>query len=316
MPALAMFLLGLLLLLLGTDSLLRGVAGLGQRFGLSPFVAGLLLIGFAGSIPDLAVNSLALATGAGELALGNAIGGSIACLGLVLGVAALATPLQLGMRLLAGHSLFVLVAAGLVLMFGLDGVLARWEGGVLFAAFFACLAFLFMRGRQEAAPVQAEIVDFAETSKIPLQNLIRLGFAGALLYFGSRWVVQGAPVLGATLGLDATGTGLVLVAVGTALPKLVLAALAATRGQGNIVAAQVLGACLFNLLFMLGAMALVQPVALPVSLLRVELSVTMGLALLLFFRLAGGLQLGRGHAAVLLLAFAAWLGFTLVAALA
>src|SRR6187549_1693605 len=106
MSALAMFLLGLLLLLLGTDSLLRAVAGLGQRFGLSPFASGLLLVGFAGSIPDLAVNSYALANGAGDIALGNAIGGNIANLGLVLGAAALVSPLMLGMRLLAGHSLF------------------------------------------------------------------------------------------------------------------------------------------------------------------------------------------------------------------
>jgi len=316
MPALAMFLLGLLLLLLGTDSLLRAIAGLGQRLGLSPFAAGLLLVGFAGSIPDLAVNGFALATGAGELALGNAIGGSIANLGLVLGAAALLSPLLLGMRLLAAHALFVLVAAGLVLMFGLDGVLARWEGGVLFAGFSACLAFLFVRGRQESAPVQAELVDFAETSTIPLQNLIRLAFAFALLFFGSRWVVQGAPVLGRALGLDSIGAGLTLVAVGTALPKLVLAAMAAARGQGNVVAGQVLGACLFNLLFVLGAMALLQPVAIPVSILRVDMSVAMALALLLFFRLAGGLGVGRGHAALLLLAFLAWLGFTLAPALA
>jgi cation:H+ antiporter len=316
MPALAMFLLGLLLLLLGTDSLLRAISGLGQRLGLSPFASGLLLVGFAGSIPDLAVNSFALATGAGKLALGNAIGGSIASLGLVLGAAALMKPLLLGMRLLAAHALFVLLAAGIVLMFGLDGLLARWEGGVLFAGFFACLAFLFLRGRQESAPVQAEIVDFAQTSTIPLQNLIRLAFAGALLYFGSRWVVQGAPVLGVVFGLDPVESGLTLVAVGTALPKLVLAAMAAARGQGNIVAGQVLGACLFNLLFMLGAMALLQPLAIPLSIVRVDMSVVMALALLLCFRLAGGLDIGRGHAVLLLLAFLAWLGFTLAPALA
>ena len=315
MPALAMFLLGLLMLLLGTDSLLRAVAGLGQRFGLSPFASGLLLFGFAGSIPDLVVNSYALATGAGDLALGNAIGGSIANLGLVLGTAALASPLLLGMRLLAGHSLFVLLAAGLVLMFGMDGVLARWEGGILFSAFFACLAFLFLRGRQESAPVQSQVVDFAETSTIPVQNLIRLAFAAGLLYFGSRWVVQGAPVLGAALGFNALASGLTLVAVGTALPKLALAVMAALRGQGNIVAAQVLGACLFNLLFMLGVMAMAQPLALPGTVLRVELSVAMALALLLYFFLAGGVRVGRGHGAALLVGFAAWLGFTLSTAL-
>jgi cation:H+ antiporter len=315
MSMLAMFLLGLLLLLFGTDSLLRGAAGLGQRLGLSPFASGLWLVGVVASIPDLAVNGLALATGAPGLALGNAIGGNVVSLGLVLGFAALLNPLVLGMRLLAGHALFVLLAAGMVLMFGIDGRLARWEGGLLFSAWFACLAFLFLRGRQESAPVQAQLVDFAETSTNPVQNLVRLGFAGALLYFGSRWTVQGAAALGQSLGMDAITTGLTLVAVGTALPKLLMAGMAAARGQGNVVVAQVLGACLFNLLFIVGAMALAQPIALPNTLLRVELSVTMGLALLLYFRLGGGLPVGRGHAAGLLLAFAAWLGYALSSAL-
>src|SRR4249919_1356408 len=230
MDMLAMFLLGLLLLVFGTDSLLRGAAGLGQRLGLSPFASGLLLVGVVASIPDLAVNGLAYAAGVPGLALGNAIGGSIVSLALVLGVAALINPLQLGMRVLAGHALFVLLAAGLVLMFGFDGQLARWEGGLLFSAWFACLAFLFLRGREESAPVQAQVVEFAETSTNPVQNLIRLGFAGALLYFGSRWTVQGASALGQSLGMDNISTGLTLVAVGTVLPKLLMAGVAAARG--------------------------------------------------------------------------------------
>ena len=315
MSMLAMFLLGLLLLLLGTDSLLRGAAGLGQRLGLSPFASGLLLVGVVASIPDLAVNGLAYAAGVPGLALGNAIGGSIVSLALVLGVAALINPLQLGMRVLAGHALFVLLAAGLVLMFGFDGKLARWEGGLLFSAWFACLAFLFLRGREESAPVQAQVVEFAETSTNPVQNLIRLGFAGALLYFGSRWTVQGASALGQSLGMDNISTGLTLVAVGSALPKLLMAGMAAARGQGNVVVAQVLGACLFNLLFLVGAMALAGPLALPSTLLRVELSVAMGLALLLYFLLGAGLRFGRGQATALLLAFAAWLGYALASTL-
>lgn len=315
MSMLAMFLLGLLLLLFGADSLVRGAAGLGQRLGLSPFASGLLLVGFVASIPDLAVNAFAFATGAPGLALGNVLGGNVVNLGLVLGVAALLSPLQLGMRLLAGHALFVLLAAGLVLMFGIDGRLARWEGGLLFSAWFACLAFLLLRGRDEGAPVQAQVVEFAETSTNPVQNLIRLGFAGALLYFGSRWTVQGASGLGQSLGMDAISTGLTLVAVGTVAPKLLIAGMAAARGQGNVVVAFVLGACLFNLLFVLGAMALAQPTVLPTTLLRVELSVTMGFALLLYFLLGGGLRLGRGHAAGLLLAFSAWLAYALSAAL-
>ncbi|MEO8160093.1 MAG: sodium:calcium antiporter [Arenimonas sp.] len=311
MSAMAMFLLGLLFLLLGGDSLLKGTAGLAQRFGLSPFAAGLLLVAFGTSIPELVVNSYALAAGASELALGNAIGSNIVNIGLTLGVAALVAPLLVSMRLVAAQVVFVLVASGLVLAFGLDGEIARWEGAILLAGFAGFLVFAFTRGRQEAPEVQAELAGFAATSSSLVQNLIRFAIAVALLAFGSKWVVQGAPALGLALGLGTMVTGLTLVAIGTALPEIVVAALAAYNGQGNVVAGHVLGACLFNLLFVVGGMAVLQPLPLPASFVTLELPAAMAFALLLYPILGGDLRVGRREGAVLVLAFLAWLAFEL-----
>ena len=97
--AIAWFLLGLLLLALGGDSIVKAVSGLAQRFGASPFTAGLLLLGVTTSLPELAVNARALAVGQPELALGNAVGSSIVNLGFTLAVAAIAAPLLLRARL-------------------------------------------------------------------------------------------------------------------------------------------------------------------------------------------------------------------------
>jgi len=97
--AIAWFLLGLLLLALGGDSIVKAVSGLAQRLGASPFTAGLLLLGVTTSLPELAVNARALAVGQPELALGNAVGSSIVNLGLTLAVAAIAAPLLLRARL-------------------------------------------------------------------------------------------------------------------------------------------------------------------------------------------------------------------------
>ena len=135
LASIGMFALGLFLLLLGADSMLRGGSGLGQRLGLSPARAGLMLVVFAALMPALAINATAWAAGQRELALGNAIGGSIVNLGLSLGLAALFAPLLVSMRQLGAQLVFILVAAGLVLMFGSDGQIARWEGGVLVAGF-------------------------------------------------------------------------------------------------------------------------------------------------------------------------------------
>jgi cation:H+ antiporter len=315
MPPIAQFLLGLLLLLLGGDSLLRGAAGLSQRLGLSPFATGLMLVSFATSLPELVVNAWAVQQGASDLALGNAVGSNIVNIGLTLGLAALVAPVAGSMRVLAGEVVFLLVATGMVLLFGLDGGIARWEGGVLLAGFAAALAYVFSRGRREAPQVRKEIQEFAETSTGLAQNLVRIAIAAALLWFGGRAVVQGAPALGLMMGLGTMMTGLTLVAIGTALPEIVLAILAAKGGQGNIVLGHVLGASLFNLLAVVGGMALAGPLAIPASFVQFELPAAMAFALLLVPILGGDLRASRREGAVLLAGFAAWLAFELYTAL-
>lgn len=315
MAAMGMFLLGVLFLLLGGDSLLKGASGLAQRFGLSQFATGLLLVAFATSLPELAVNAYAVAVGARELALGNAIGSNMVNIGLTLGIAALVAPLVVSMRLLAAEIVFMLVASGMVLLFGLDGSIARWEGGVLLASFVAFLVFVFARGRQEVPAVQKELSEFALTATGLAQNLVRFVLASALLFFGSKWVVQSAPDIGLAMGMGNIMTGLTLVAVGTALPEIVVAAVAAARGQGNVVVGQALGGCLFNLLFIVGGMALLQPLPLPASFITLELPAVMAFALLLYPILGGDLHVSRREGGILVFVFCLWLAFELMTAL-
>ncbi len=307
--SIAWFVLGLVLLLLGGDSVVKGASGLAQRLGLSPFQAGLLLVAFATSMPELAVNAYAVHAGNTDLALGNAVGSNVVNIGLTLALAALAAPLLLQMRLLAGQLVFLLVATGLLLLFALDGVVARWEGGVLLAGFVAMIGFLLLRGRQEPAPVQQELADFAETRTNLLQNLLRLVIAAVVLFFGGRLVVEQAPVIGAALGFGSVLTGLILVAIATALPEVVTAVMAARQGQGNVIAGTVLGASLFNVLVIVGGMAVLQPVAVPASFVSLELPAAMAFVLALYPILGGDLRISRREGGVLLALFLLWVTF-------
>jgi cation:H+ antiporter len=304
--ALGFLALGLLLLALGGDSAVKGVSGLAQRLGLRPFTAGLLVMAFATSLPELAVNLRAIYLGHNHLALGNAVGSSLANLGLTLGVAALAAPLLQRARLHLPLLVLLAVACLALMAFGLDGAIQRWEGLVLLAGFVAVVALLLRQGRAEPEPVRQELTAFAQTRTDLALNLLRLAIAVAVLHFGARWVVAGGLGLGQAWGLSPLLVGLLPVAIGSALPEVAAAVIAARRGQGDVVAGHVLGSSLFNLLVIVGGMAAFQPLALPASFVRLELPALVVLALVLYPMLRSGRQVSRGEGAVLVAAFAGW----------
>ena len=305
------FVAGLVLLALGGDSIVKGASGLAQRFGASPFIAGLLLVAFGTSLPELAVNARAVWVGSQSLALGNAVGSNIANIGLTLGAAALAAPLVLRSRAVGPLLVWLLAMTAVTIGFGLDGVLSRSEGLLLLAGFVVMLVFLLLRGKREPAELQADIARFAETKPGLGLNLSRVAIAIVAMYFGAKWLVQSAPVVGLGLGMGPLVTGLLPVAIGTALPEMAAAVVAARRGQGDMVAGHVLGSSLFNLLVVLGGMAAFRPLPLPASFVQFELPAAFALALVLFPMARSELRISRREGAVLLLAFAAWLAWEL-----
>ena len=300
------FALGLVLLALGGDSIVKGASGLAQRLGASPFVAGLLLIAFGTSLPELAVNARAAWVGSQELALGNAVGSNIVNLGLTLGVAALVAPVLVRLRVLSPLLVLLALATLALIVFGLDGVVSRAEGGVLLLGFVASLVFLLARASREQVAVRTEIETYARTSTVLWMNLLRFAVAAALLYYGARFVVQGAPVIGAHWGLSPLLTGLLPVAIGTALPEIAAAGMAARRGQGDMVAGHVIGSSLFNLLVVVGGMAAFRPLALPESFVRLELPAAIAFVLVLYPMLRGDLRISRVEGGILLAAFVGW----------
>lgn len=304
--ALGLFALGLLLLALGGDSVVKGVSGLAQHAGVRPFTAGLLLLAFGTSVPELAVNARAVYEHQPHLALGNAVGSNLVNLGLALGLAALAAPLVLRARMAVPLLVLLAVASTALIVFGLDGYIGRAEGAVLLAAFVATVVFVLRQGGREDSEVQAEIAAFAATRTDLALNLLRVAIAVALLWFGARWVVAGGLGLGQALGLTPLLAGLLPVAIGTALPEIAAAVAAARRGQGDMVAGHVIGSSLFNTLAIVGGMALLQPLALPASFVRFELPAVLALALLVYPLLRSGRRVSAQEGAILCLAFAAW----------
>lgn len=218
--AIAFTLLGLLFLALGGDSLVKGAAGLAQGLRIPRFTIGLCLVAVATSLPELAVNARAVASGDRALALGNAVGSNIANIGLTLGLAALAAPLLLRWRALSPLLAVLLLATLGVVLLSLDGGLSRIEGLAMLLVFAGVVAFTAMRADDESPGVRAEVDAFTDTRGGAGLNMVRVAVAVVLLWFGAGWIVAQVPVIGHALGMDSLVAGLVLVAIGTALPEV------------------------------------------------------------------------------------------------
>ncbi len=310
--ALGWCVLALIFLGLGGDSVLKGASGLSRRFGWSPFVTGLLLVAFGTSIPEFAVNARAFVTGSQSLALGNAIGSNIVNFGLTLGLAAIVAPLVVRWRALAPLLICLIVATIALIGLGYDGVLSRIEGIIFVLAFIVVVSIAVMRSRRETPELQEEIAGYLKTGDGLGLNVLRFVVGGVLLYFGAMWLVQHAPIVGTAWGMTPLLTGLIVVAIATALPEAVAAMSAARRGQGDMVVGHVIGSSLFNLLIVVGGMAALRDLPIPASFVGFELPAALAASLLLYPMLRRDLQISRAEGGVLLLSFIAWVVFELM----
>src|SRR5687767_3662388 len=249
------FLVGLVLIALGADSLVRGLAGLALRAGAGAFAVGLVAVAFGASLPELSVGISALAQGAPQLAVANVVGSNLANIGLVLAGAALAMPLAVSMRWLRIALPALIVAPLLLIGLGWDGTYGRIDGIVLLVAFVALFVHALFEARAEPPEVQAELATAASTQADPLRNLLRLA------------------------GWSDTVVGLTLLAVGNALPELAAAIFAARRGYGNLVVAAVVGTSLVNALLVVGGGAVATGLPVATSLVRLELPAMFAFAL-------------------------------------
>ena len=313
MASIGWFLLALVLLALGGDSVVKGAAGLARRFGWPTFTVGLVLVALATSIPELVVNFRAVAVGQEELALGNAVGSNIVNVGLTLAFAAIAAPLVVRWRSLAHLLVVLLGATALVLVMSLDGRLSMLDGGILVIGFVAMLAFKAMRASDESPEVRAEIEGFTRTSDMLGLNLIRLALAAVLLGYGAWLLVRHAPAVGLAMGLTPLVTGLLPIAIGTALPEMAGAIGAARRGQGDLVAGHVIGSSLVNILLVLGGMALLSDgLSVPASFVRYELPAAFVFGALMLPVLRGDMRVSRNEGIVLGIALAGWIVFEIL----
>lgn len=310
---LGFFALGLLLVTLGADSLVKGASGLAQRLGAGAASAGLALVAVGSSVPELAISFAAIVQGHYALALGNVIGSCIANLGLIVGVAALVKPLSVGFRLVSfGLPLLLLSAVGLLAM-SHNGTLGYYDGAVLL---FGVIVFGWTVRRaaaNESDAVRKELAYAGNTQAETVRNVARLLIGLGVVGYGAWLASDRAYQLAGLWQMSELWAGLTILAVGSAIPELAVAVVAAKRGHGNIVVGSAVSSSVVNLLLILGLMALWHPLPLASSLVWVEIPALIAFALAFFPMIQGDAQVSRREGLVLVIAFAGWMAFQFLA---
>ncbi len=302
---------GVLLLLAGAEALVRGASALALRIGITPLVVGLTVVAIGTSSPELVVSVQAALAGEGGVALGNVVGSNIANLGLIVGVAAVLTPMTVDRKLVRHDVPIMLLAMGAMVVFLLDGELARWEGALLLCAAVVYTVDGIRTSRREvkaaAAKLPPEVEDaLAETSGGFKRHLLLVVGGIALLVFGADRLLAGAIVAAAQLGVSEAVVGLTLVALGTSLPELATTIVAARRGEAEIALGNAVGSNIFNVFSVLGPAALAAPIrAVGVGAGVLAIMVGFGFVTLLFLFTGGATR--RWEGAVLLLGYAGYI---------
>lgn len=309
---LALFSAGLALLVFGANLFIKGAGGIALRYGISPFVVGMVLVGFGTSMPELAVNITAVVDDRLDLAVGNVVGSNIANIGLILGVAALIAPMVVSRRMLRVEVPLLLVASVLLWLLVVDGSLGRLDAVALLLG-FGGLMVIIAKGAKSAPPALDDEfgVDVDQARHATWPHAWRLLVGLPLLLLGSKLMVDAAVGLALSWGVSELVIGLTVVAIGTSLPELAASVTAALKGEAEIAVGNVVGSCLFNLLLILGVTAALQPLPVAASMIWIDFPLMAGFVVMIYPLALFGLRhrLGRVAGAVLLTAFVAFLAY-------
>ena len=300
--------LGLALLVLGGEMLVRGSVHLAAAAGISPLVVGLTVVALGTSSPELAVGIQSARAGQPDLSLGNVVGSNISNLLLVLGIAALITPLVVHQKLVRLDVPIMLGASILALLLSLDGTISRFDGALLLVLVVVYTVWSIRTSRKETKKVRDEYAQVygtpekKEEKRHPFVDLAFIVVGLAMLVHGAGFLVDGAVVLAKVLGVDELLIGLTVVAVGTSLPEIATSIIARLRGARDIAVGHVVGSKILNIFGVLGASALASPHGISVDRAALRFHIPIMIAasvacLPIFFR---GYRIVRWEAALLM----------------
>jgi cation:H+ antiporter len=302
-------LLGFVFLMGSADILVRGAVGLARRLDISPLVIGMTIVAFGTSAPEFLVSMDATLAGSSAMALGNVVGSNLANMLLIVGVAAFLKPIQVKPFALMGNFMVLLGCSVLFTWFCWLGPINRLQGAVMLLVMAVFLVRSYWQESNEggvSAEIHLEEIKGFEGLKSLRKIWMALlaGLAGVI--FGADLLVEGGVEMAQVFGVSDEVIGLTIFAIGTSLPELAASVVAATRGHTDVALGNVIGSNLFNILIVVGGVAMVAPMEAPQQILDFDLWLMLAVTVLMLPFIVGGLRIGRRVAAAFLVGYAAY----------
>lgn len=242
---------GLILLVLGGEGLVRGSSSIASRFGVSPLVIGLTIVAFGTSSPELLVSLQAVVSGNSDISLGNVVGSNIGNIGLILAVSALIRPLRVQLQIIKREIPFMIFASFLITVIIILFSVFNAIMGLLFVVTLLVYVFVTIKDSKKEKAIVTEIPSIQKEKKLLISFLFVLGGLLSLI-IGSDLFVKGSVSVAKIFGISDLVIGLTIVAIGTSLPELVTSLVAAVKNETDIAIGNVVGSNIFNILGILG----------------------------------------------------------------
>ena len=259
--AIALVLVGLVLLAWSAERLVFGSASLARNMGISPLIIGMTIIAMGSSAPEMMVSATASMMGKPDTAVGNVLGSNITNIALVLGITLLIRALSISSTVLKREIPLLIIVTAASAWILHDGFLSRVESILLllgFGALILALLKMALAGHTDdplIAEQLSEVPDNVPTSKAVLWTLVGL----VLLPISAQILIKGATDIALLFGVSDLVIGLTILAVGTSLPELAASIAAVRKGEDDMVIGNVVGSNLFNILAVLGIAGVIAP---------------------------------------------------------
>jgi cation:H+ antiporter len=306
-------LVGLILLLIGGELLVRGAVASAKALGVSPLLIGLTLVGFGTSTPELVTSVTAAMNGSPGIAVGNVVGSNTANILLILGLSAIIYPMAVNPQGFRRDAIMLVASALACIAVVLYGRMGPLIGVIFILSLFAYVIYVYRAEKQapdEAAVVAEHRAEDAPKGPSNMAISVAMAVAGiAITIYGAGFLVDGAIALAKGLGVSDTIIGLTIVAVGTSMPEFVTSVMAAIRKHADVAYGNIVGSNIFNVLFILSGTSFVQAIDIPPQIARFDIWVMLAATALLVVFARTGIKLQRWEGAVFVAGYIAYTAY-------